>query len=525
MEFTIFVLSKLTGLVVILHTEYLLQIFQQNRYELRRLKNWLFLVLKKQPKLVFIYLSIILGEGLLYFINQDLFLYGTIIINLFIILIIIRFYYKQKAIIALNITARVKRQIAVYGLLIVLSVYLSYRFNFWVYLTTIFSLILPWIFLFLVGIITMPFEKLAHLSYMRKAKAILKKHQSLIKIGITGSYGKTSTKNILQEILSAKYYSLMTPASYNTPMGITITIRNHLKNIHQVFICEMGADKVGEIKELANFVKPQYGIVTSIGYQHLATFKNINNIINEKMALIELLPKSGVAVLNRDEMFIRDYQIKNNCQIIWYSLVESDSDYQAVNIKYSLEGTSFLVKTKTQEAYQFKTTLLGKHNVANILAGIALGRELGISWDTLQETVALIKQVKNRLELKKIFGLTFIDNSFNSNPVSVIESLEVLSKMAGRRYIITPGLIDLGPIEDQENKKFGLAMLGKVDTVILVGKKQTQAIYQGLKASGFDLNQVVIVDTTVAAFDYVRKEASKEDIILIENDLPDAFNW
>ena len=105
---------------------------------------------------------------------------------------------------------------------------------------------------------------------MKLAKDILKKHDQLIKIGITGSYGKTSSKNILQQILSEKFYSLPTPASFNTPMGITITIRQQLKPTHEVFICEMGADHVKEIHDLMQFVKPQYGVVTSVGTQHLA---------------------------------------------------------------------------------------------------------------------------------------------------------------------------------------------------------------------------------------------------------------
>ena len=509
----------------ILHLKYILQIFQQNRYELRRLKNWLFLVFKKQKKIILFYFLSVVSLILLFFISGNYFVAINIILNIFLMILIVNLIKNQSHIIPLKITQRVIRQIIVYFLLVVISIVLSFKFDFILCLWAIGVLIYPWILLFLMGLITLPFEKMVHLMYMQKAKDILKKREDLIKIGITGSYGKTSTKNILHEILSFKYYSLMTPASFNTPMGITITIRNNLKNIHQVFICEMGADKVGEISELAKFVKPKYAVITSIGYQHLATFKNIQNIINEKMSLVENLPFDGVAVLNHDEKFINNYHIKNKCKIIWYSLNNPESDYQATNINYSLAGSSFIVKDKKGDFYEFKTKLLGKHNVANILAAIALGRELDISWEILIKAVTQIKQIKNRLEIKNISGLTFIDNSFNSNPVSVLESLDVLSKMTTKRFIITPGLIDLGPIENQENKIFGESMLNKVDVVILVGKKQTEKIYEGLASSGFNLENVVVVNTTKEAFNYVHKFAKAEDIILIENDLPDAFNW
>ena len=167
---------------------------------------------------------------------------------------------------------------------------------------------------------------------------------------------------------------------------------------------------------------------------------------------------------------------------------------------------------------------MGKHNISNILAGIALGRVLSLSWDLLQKAVSNVNYVEHRLQLKKINGFNYIDNAFNSNPEGAKMSLEVLKLMPNHRYIVTPGMIDLGVKQYELNKQFGTQMKDHVDTVVLVGKKQTLPIYEGLKESGFNMEEVVVLDTVKEAFKYIETYASKDDIILLENDLPDAFN-
>ena len=322
--------------------------------------------------------------------------------------------------------------------------------------------------------------------------------------------------------MSEKYYVLSTPASFNTPMGLTITIREQLKTIHQVFIAEMGADKVGEIDFLSKFIRPQYAIITSIGPQHLNTFKSLDNIIREKMRLVENLPVSGVCVINFDYDTVRNYRIKNNCKIIRYA-IDHEADFMAKNIEYSPNGSKFDVVCN-EGSYPFMTRLLGKHNIANILAGIALGRQLGLSWEMLQKAVSNVNYVEHRLQLKKINGFNYIDNAFNSNPEGAKMSLEVLKLMPNHRYIVTPGMIDLGVKQYEMNKRFGTQMKDHVDTVLLIGRKQTQAIYEGLKESGFNMDRVIVLDTVKEAFKYIESHANKDDIILLENDLPDAFN-
>ena len=503
-----------------------LHMYQQNRYELNRYLQWFTASLR--TSLFGIIRSLVLG--LILTLTITFFPQMGIILTTLLIYLVGIFSIKQEKhkpyIKPLKVTARVKRQIF---LMVILTLAMIYNMVTYESLSPMPLIALMYessivhLILILMAIITEPLEALIKNFYIGLAKRELNKHPNLIKIGITGSYGKTSSKNILDEILSEEYYVLATPASFNTPMGITITIRQQLKNLHQIFICEMGADKVGEINFLTKFVKPQYGIVTSIGPQHLATFKSINNIIKEKMKMIENLPASGVGVLNMDNEYIRNYKIQNTCKIITVGMDSDDVDFRAIDITYTPEGSEFNIQSADRLVH-FKTRLLGKHNVSNILVAIAVGRALDLSWEKLQKAVANVNYIEHRLQLKKINGLTFIDNAFNSNPEGSRMSLEVLKMMPGKRFIITPGMIDLGIKQKMYNSEFGRSMNGCADVVILVGKTQTKPIYDGLKESGFDMDKVFVFSTVKEAFAYVHKHASSKDTILLENDLPDAFN-
>lgn len=516
----------LCAALMFLPTKHALHMFQQNRYELKRYTDWMKEKLSRSFfKLYKEFICFVLILVFLWLPKVWMILLADTILALLILFVCFKTEKKRQAIKPLNLTWRVRRQLVV---LIVLDILLFVPFVIklpfkWMGFLIILAYLCNWIMMYLMAVITEPVENMIKEKFMKMAKEIMRTCPAKI-VGITGSFGKTSSKNILQEILSEKYYSLMTPASFNTPMGITITVREKLKPIHEVFICEMGADHVGDIQQLSDFVKPEIGIVTSIGPQHLNTFGTLQNIIDEKMKLIENLPEHGVGVLNLDNEYIRNYQLKNNCKIVTYAIKQEDADLRAVNIVYSSQGSHFELLQKGGSCTPFKTKLLGEHNIANILAAIAVGLEMGISMEQLQRAVAKVNYVEHRLEVKKINGLTFIDDAFNSNPVGSSMALNVLKMMPGKRWIVTPGMIDLGEKQAQLNKEFGMKMLHKADEVILVGINQTKPILAGLKEAGFDKKHIHVVKTVKEAFAIVYQNASSEDTILLENDLPDAFN-
>ncbi|MDF9866973.1 UDP-N-acetylmuramoyl-tripeptide--D-alanyl-D-alanine ligase [Bacilli bacterium PM5-3] len=502
-----------------------LHMFQQNRYEIVRFRQWQKAnVTKTYPLYVMVswfliaLLSLIISsyEIRLFIIITVLIIQGINLLNKNKIITVIK---------PLVYTNRVKRQIFTYTILYLLFVIGCYQIkdNYFLLILLLFVYNLYQMHIIsLVSLINYPLENFFKQRFMNTAKKKLRENKTITSIGITGSYGKTSSKNIINEVLAKKYYCLVTPASYNTPLGISITLNNSLQAIHEIFICEMGADKVGEISELVNFVQPEIGVVTSIGQQHLATFKTQENIINEKMQMVELMPESGVVVLNKDEKFIREYNITSKAKQIWYG-VEEDADIKASDISYSKDGSKFKVSIDN-EVYDFETKLLGLHNIYNILAAIAIARHFDISIKELQIAIKQLNYVKNRLEIKKQKDYTVIDNAFNSNPVSSKMSLDVLSYMPGTRICITPGMIDLGDKQDYYNKEFGKYFKTRCDKVILVGRKQTKAIYEGLEESGFEMKNVHTVTKIYDAYNLLAKIKEPDCYVLFENDLPDAFN-
>lgn len=501
-----------------------LHMFQQNRYEIGRYIAWLKEDIPTIGIRIFPFLLAFAGMILACFSKS-----AIMLVVLLVIALVIAYYFysdeKVKSYIKpLVYTARVKRQIAVMAILacIVLGVLIAIDSKVTTVLLMACTCTLPWLLIFPMALVTEPIEAAVRQSFLNDAKRILAQYPNLIKIGITGSYGKTTTKNIMQAVLSEHYNSLMTPASYNTPMGITRTIRELLKPIHQVFVCEMGADHVGEITYLMNFVHPSIGVVTSIGPQHLQTFGSQENIIHEKMQMMELLPKDGFGVLNYDNDFIRNYNIQNSVETVSYG-IDHEADYMAKNIVYTTQGSSFTIVHGDEEV-SFETKLLGKLNILNILSAVCVARHLGVEWATIQKAVRTMKQVEHRLELKKIGGYRFIDDAFNSNPSGAAMALEVLSMMPNKRVIVTPGMVDLGPKQYEINKEFGKEMLGKTDIAILVGEIQTKPILDGLKEVGFDEANILVVSKVKEAFTYVYQNCTPEDTILLENDLPDAFN-
>lgn len=463
---------------------------------------------------------------------------NTIVINLFLcimILVYIVSYYmfKERRKLEQNkkplvITARIKRLIVTISILylipLIVALFTPFEYYSLIALTIMASL--NFYIVFIALLINDPVERLVRLHYRNNAKRKLKSMPNLKVIGITGSYGKTSSKNILADILNIKYNTLPSPKSLNTVNGLMITVNNHLSKFDDVFIAEMGAYVKGEINELCRLVNPKYGIITSIGTAHLATFGSEEAILNTKMELIEYLPSDGAGVLNKDDPKQRGYKVKNDCKILWIGIDNEDVDVRALNIKATNKGTSFDVVFKgDKNKYHFETKLLGKHNVYNILAGIALGREFGLSPDELISGVKMCRATEHRLELKKLGGIYQIDDAFNSNPVGAKSALEVLSMMDGTKVVVTPGMVELGDKEAELNKIFGEQISEVADFVILVGEKQTKPIMEGLKNKNFNKDKIYVLNDVRSAYPLLNelKEKNKDLYALFENDLPDTY--
>jgi UDP-N-acetylmuramoyl-tripeptide--D-alanyl-D-alanine ligase len=426
-------------------------------------------------------------------------------------------------------TPRIKRlKLTTYSLLL-LTVYLGslYSLNIMYAALFLFS-ILIFKMVYLANIVNKPIEKLVYLYYKTKAQTKLKNINHLEVIGITGSYGKTSCKNILNDILNVKYNSFATPKSFNTPYGLIITINNNLDKFTDYFIAEMGAFYRGEIKGMCKLVRPRYGILTIIGKAHLDTFGSSDNIMHGKFELIENIDKEGTAILNADDPRQIEYvasHLKNTCDIKWISINNDSADYQAKNIKISSNGTTFDVYfSKTNQTHSFTTKLLGKENVYNILAGIALGHLFGMNIEELQRGVSKVNSIPHRLELKKYKNINIIDDAYNSNPVGAKMALDVLNLMDGKKIVVTPGMIELGDEQQELNKVFGKQIAKVADAIILIGEKQTKDIKEGIEEEKYNKENIYILNDVKQAFPLIEKLSDGKTYVLLENDLPDLFN-
>ena len=434
----------------------------------------------------------------------------------------------------LVVTKRIKRLIVTNTILNVIPLILLFmhindcRYSIIMILVLCVMLALNYFVVFIACMINMPIEKLVYLYYKTKAQNKLKSINGLKIIGITGSYGKTSSKNILSDILNIKYNALPTPRNLNTYNGLIMTVNNHMDKFTDIFIAEMGAYVKGEIAGLCRLIKPQYGILTRIGTAHLESFGSEQNIIDGKFELIESLPKDGFAVLNGDDPKQVNYKLKNSVRTIWIGIDNEDVDVKATNIKCDGKGTSFDVEFKGQDKkYHFETRLLGKHNVYNILAGIACGVEFDIEMESLIEAVRGVRPVEHRLELKKLYNFYMIDDAYNSNPVGAANAVEVLGMMDGIKVVVTPGMIELGDKEDEYNKEFGVQISKVADYAVLIGEEKTKAIKEGLLDGKFDKEKIIVFNDVRDAFPFIKKlvdNNKKEVYALFENDLPDTYN-
>jgi UDP-N-acetylmuramoyl-tripeptide--D-alanyl-D-alanine ligase len=380
----------------------------------------------------------------------------------------------------------------------------------------------------LANLILSPVQHIINQTYLRRAQNRLRDVQPLV-IGITGSYGKTSTKYLLQHLLANHRQVLKTPLSYNTMMGICRVINESLDANCEVFIAEMGAYRRGDIKELSAFVHPAIGILTAIGPQHLERFKTIDNIQATKYELIEALPASGVAIFNNDDPRCRALADRTtHVRVMRYGLETTGQtlDLWAEHIAMGSAGLSFTMAGRDGWRLDVRTILLGRHNVLNILGACCAALAIGISGDDLAKAIQHLPPVPHRLQLlDNGSGVTIIDDSYNSNPIGAMEALEVLGSFTtGQRILVTPGMVELGPLEGQLNEQLGAKAAEVCDYVVLVGVERTRPLVAGLQANNFPPEKIRVVRDLNAATIVLPTIVAAGDTVLFENDLPDLYS-
>jgi UDP-N-acetylmuramoyl-tripeptide--D-alanyl-D-alanine ligase len=379
------------------------------------------------------------------------------------------------------------------------------------------------------NIILVPFQMALNQVYLRKARGRLREVKPLT-VGITGSYGKTSTKFFLEILLKRQFRVLKTPASFNTLLGIAKTVNEELRDSTEVFIAELGAYRKGDIAELSRFVNPRIGILTAVGPQHLERFGSLDAIEATKGELLDALPKDGVAVVNGDDPRCRRLATKKALRggiVKLFGLDNSLGDLAlwATDVASGPDGLSFRMVDGQGHEVRVQTALLGRHNISNLLGAALVALELGVHMERVGALIREIQPAPHRLQLSKTQnGIVVIDDSYNSNPIGAAAALDALAELnGGKKILVTPGMIELGDRQVVENREFGKKAAATCDFVVLVGTRQTAPLAAGLLDAGFPTEQTRIVNNLHEARVEVERVATSGDVVLFENDLPDLY--
>lgn len=491
---------------LILQLLFYMHMFQLNSYFSKKYAIWMKTNVKKvmvRSIGILIPLLVLLSSNYLAGVISIVFLAISIIANL----------PKRKAKIPLKYTNRVIRMLITQAIIIIIACTIWNN-----YIALGILNIIAFCLCMIANIFNYPIEYVIRKYYINDAKKILKDMPTLTVIGVTGSYGKTSVKNFLVKMLEAKYEVLTTPKNYNTTMGVVKTIRKNLKSTHQIFICEMGATKLGDIKEICDIVEPKIGIITSIGPQHLQSFKSIDNVIKTKFELYDAVNKNaGITFLNYDNEYIAK-QTKANT--LTYGINNENLNYNAYNLNSSSQGLSFYIGD-----VEFKTKLIGKHNIVNLTGAIAVANYLDISLDRLVPRTREIQPVEHRLQLISHEKLNIIDDAYNANPISSKSAIDTLSEFEGIKIIVTPGLIELGEDAEKFNFEFGEYMCNICDYIFIVNSTISKYVLNGINSKDFNKERIIIVNSPQEAIRQITNWRLNDKVtVLLENDLPDNYN-
>ena len=360
-----------------------------------------------------------------------------------------------------------------------------------------------------------PFESINNERYLKAAKNKLDQTKAL-KIAITGSYGKTSVKNDLEQLLSERYETLATPANYNTPLGIAKTVE--ASNGHEeIMILEMGARRKGDIRELCALVGPTIGVITGIAPQHLETFGSIESILEEKDELARSIPPENAVYYNLSDDRVRVLYDRREGRKVGVGFEEADRVISDMVI--TPNGTSFSL-TLGDECLALSAPIYGKAAVINLALACVIAFDLGVPADVLCEKIGKIAPTSHRFEVTKSGGVTVIDDSYNINPIgaaSALSSLETFS--AKRRIVYVSGIVELGTATERENRALGERIAATCDMAIVSAGKYGDYVVQGILWAQPSFAVVRVKDTVEATATF-RQLLREGDLLLIMSDLP-----
>lgn len=403
-------------------------------------------------------------------------------------------------------------------LILYLFVFLVENIILFVFFLILTILALPFL-IALVHFCTLPIENQIKKNYIKKASKVLHDFKGKT-IAITGSFGKTSVKNILYEILKGDKKVVITPENFNTPMGICRTVFEYLEKDSEILILEMGARQSGDIKELVQMCDPDICILTGVGEQHIETFGNLEKIISTKNEIVTFSRPSAKIYFNGACQNVN--LLFQKCSKTKILVNGKNSTTTFSNVKYEKSGMSFDLKHGSK-IKRIQTKLLGEFNCENITLAVCVCIDLGLDFGVICERLKSLKPVKNRLELIEFRDFVIIDDSYNANIKGCAESLKVLKNFDQEKIIITSGIVELGSVQYEKNFLLGKQIAKVCDKVLIMNETNKTAIKNGLDSQKFNTEKVFFATSRKEQVDWLSKHAKNSCVVLFQNDLPDNY--
>ncbi len=344
------------------------------------------------------------------------------------------------------------------------------------------------------------------------AKFYINKYRVPI-VSVTGSVGKTTTKDMIAGVLETSYDTLKTEGNFNNEIGVPITALR-LEKEHEAAVIEMGMSAFGEIERLADIVRPDIGVITNIGMSHIENLGSREGIFKAKMEITTFFTDKNVLIVNGDNDFLSTIGDKPY-RVVSYGIKNACCDVKAKDIEdLGLDGVRFTACVDGGE-YPIEVYVAGEHNIYNALAAICVGREMGIPMENIRKGIAGFRLTKMRMDVEKINGITLINDCYNASPDSMNAALKVLSGAeAGRRIAVLGDMLEMGSYADKAHYGIGQSVAENgIDILITAGEaaKRTAA---GAEASG--LKNVFWFPTAEGAGEYVSSQLKSGDAVLVK---------
>lgn len=358
-------------------------------------------------------------------------------------------------------------------------------------------------------LLTRPFAYAVRTKTIEKAKALIESRPDIISVGISGSYGKTSTKEFLFQMLSTKYKVAKTDENKNTDVGVAQSILQNIKPDTKYFIAEVGAYRQGEVAKATKVFMPQHAIITAFGNQHLDLYGSRENLIKAEGEILEYLPEKGTAYINSDILSFAHTSKRTKARVVSFTATTDKGDVVASDTQLNSEKNLTAKIAYGGSNFTIITSLIGAHNIANILPCIAFCMDQGMTKADVITAIKVLKQIPNKLSVHKgINGSLVLNDSGNSSVDGFIAAINTtLDRGYKKNIIISKGIIELGKEKDSSYKKLNSTIVDRP-----IHLYTTDKLFTKHGAS----NQVIYFSSEKALLAQIRKTADYKTLILLE---------